>query len=384
MAKMQKVLSSIMTLATALSFSGLGLIPMAQGAQLTNASVALSDSRPSVSSNHTITFNTGSAGSIREVRFQYANTASGSAVAPTNLDTTASSIGAMSIATDTDSSNWSLDKSTNGLLILTRTGSGISTSGGATFTVTFNTITNSSEAAACDAVSNSDSCFIRISTYTGTGGTGLIDSSTVTYTVIDTVSVTATVDPILTFTVAGVTSTSFGDSNVGSGTNVTTTSTTLPFGNVTVGTPKLAEQQLNTLTNDNNGYYVYGKFITTSGEVMSGLANTSNNIDKFTASAATWGAPQTWVAPAGTTANVNSAWLGVRTSNTVANNNFSSNKYGPPDVLGDTGSGQNVMKSLGPDDGTAATYVTFKIQADAYQPADQYQGTWVYNVVPTY
>jgi hypothetical protein len=383
MPKLQKVLSSFMTLATALSLSGLGLVFQVEGAQLTNASVSLSDARPSVTSNHTITFNTGTAGTIRQVRFQYANAASGSAVKPTNLSTSSATLNSLSIATDTDKTNWSIDVSTDGLVIATRASSGVSTSQGATFTVTLDSITNSSQAAACDAVSNSDSCFIRITTYSDTGST-VIDSTTITYTVVDSVSVTATVDPILTFTVAGVTGTSLGDSNVGSGTAVDTTTTTLPFGNVTVGTAKIAQQKLTTLTNGNNGYYVYAKFITSSGEVMSGLANTSNNIDKFTASTATWSSPQTFVAPTGTAANVNSAWLGLRTSDTDVSSNFTANKYGPPDVLGDSGSGQAVMKSTGPDDGTTSVYVSAKIQANAFQPADQYAGTMVYNVVSTY
>jgi|GEM_PF-3071578 len=394
MPKLQKVLSSIVTLATVFSFSGFGLVASAEAAQLTNASIVMSSSIAGATGvSHQILFDIASGGNnLQEVDLQYSTTPSGSATMPTNLALGASSLDGSAnsgnAASSDATSNWALDKtnSATGLLKLTRTAGAVAVTTSEAYQFTINGIGNNDETSACDAVANSDSCFIRITTKTTTGGT-VLDTSTISYTVVDAVQVTATVDPILTFTVTGVSGTSLQDSsNVGSGTGVTTTSTTLPFANVTVGTPKIAQQQLNTETNDNNGYFVYGKFITTGNVVMKGLAVTSNVISKFIGSAsnATWASPKAWASPTGTTQNINSAWLGVRTSDTDVANFGTTNFYAPPDVLNDTVTGQAVSKSTGPDNGTSPIYVTFKIEANAFQPADQYAGTWQYNVVPSY
>lgn len=384
MPKLQKILSSILTLSTAFSLSGLGMVATVHGAQLTSAGVSLSDSRPSISASHTITFKVATTGAIGSIQLQYANTATGSGV-PTGLTTNANTTIPVLTNPADDSANWTRTNPANGRTRYARTAATSYTSGD-TFTIRIDAVTNNSQAAACDSVTNSDSCWVQITTYSDTGWSTPVDSSTVTYTVVDAVSVSATVDPILTFTVSAVTNTDIAtnDSNAGSGTAVTTTVTSLPFGNVTVGTAKLAQQGLATQTNANNGYHVYGKMITAGNVVMSGDAVTSNNIDRFTASTASWASPQSFVAPTGTSANVDSAWLGVRTTDLDVTGFNSSNAYAPPDILSDSGSGRSVMQSTGPDNGTTTTYVTFKMQANAFQPADRYTGTWLYNVVPSY
>lgn len=388
MTNFRKVVSSLLTLSTALTLSGVGMISTASGLQLKNASVSLSDSQPSVSAVYTITFKAATAGNVGSVRFLFSNAATGAGV-PTGLSTNASTITSVNIPAS-DTGSWSVETVTptqaNGTINLKRS-SATSVASNATFTFVLGGITNNSQSAACDPVANSDSCWIQMTTYSDTGFASAVDNTTATYTVVDPVTVTATVDPIMRFTVAGVTSGSFGDgvngANLGTGTQVTSTVTTLPFGNVTVGTAKIAQQALTTQTNANNGYSIYGKFITAGNEVMVGNASGSNNIDKFTASSASWTVPQLWGSPTGTTANVNAAWLGVRSSDADISQ-FTSDKWGPPDVLNDSGSGKVVMTSTLPDNGTSPVYVTFKIEANAFQPADQYTGTWAYNAVPSY
>lgn len=390
MTNFRKVVSTVLSVSTALALTGFNLASPVQGAQLKNASVTLSDPRPAQSGvSHTISFALATGGNFGGIRFIYSNTASGVSK-PTALVTTSATLGAIGIPAD-DLTNWDqIDTTTDGTVYLIRD-SQTTVSANDVITARLDGITNSSQAAACDAITNSDSCWVQITTYSDattlpTLPSVAVDTTTTTYTITDSVTVTATVDPILTFTVAAVASGSLtgNDANAGSGTAVTSTSTTLPFGNVTVGTAKMAQHQLNTQTNANAGYTVYGKFITASGDVMNGNAVSTNNIDKFTASGASWASPQTWAAPTGTSANVNSAWIGVRTTDTdVAGFNVS-NRYGPPDVLGDSGSGRAVMTSNTPDNGTAPIYVTYKIQANAFQPADLYTGTWVYNVVASY
>lgn len=384
MTKFKKALSGLLTLSTALTFTGLGMVSTTYGAQLTSASSTLSNPRPNQTSSYTIQFNVATSGNLREVQLQFAIDASATGTVPNSFNASSATLSDLSILTDTEA-DWAINAATSGQVTLRRASTATAVTQGDTFLVTLGGVANPDLTSNCDAVSNSESCFLRIRTYSDTGST-LVDTTTITYTVTSASTVTATVDPILTFTVAGVNSAtiSSNDSNVGSGTAVTTTATTVPFGNVTVGTAKMGQHQLNTLTNSNGGYFVYGKFVTGSGQVMIGNANSSNNIDKFTGNSATWANPAAFIAPTGTAANVNAAWLGVRTNDPQVANFGTSNFYAPPDVDSDSGVGKAVMSSTTPDDGTTPAYVTFKIQANAFQPADSYSGTWVYNVVPTY
>jgi hypothetical protein len=175
----------------------------------------------------------------------------------------------------------------------------------------------------------------------------------------------------------------------GSTDDVSTTSTTIPFGNVTINKAKVAQQQLFVMTNANNGYSVYAKFSNANGSpssnsnaVMVGAISNSNIIAPFNAGTATFASPVLWTAPTGSTANSNSAWLGIRTYSTGISSFNGSDLYSAPY----TGSniGDTVMTLGGPDNGTSGAVVTLKIQANAYQPADSYTGTMVYNVVASY
>lgn len=71
--------------------------------------------------------------------------------------------------------------------------------------------------------------------------------------VIESVRVTATIDPTITFTIAAVSS---GQSRCGATTDVTTTPTAVPFGSLTLGAFNDAAQQLSCVTNGAGGYVV--------------------------------------------------------------------------------------------------------------------------------
>lgn len=393
----RKFLSGALAVSTALSLSAIGLTT-AYAAQLTNASATLTEVRADQSSTYTLTFKAGSAdASLKNLKFVFANTASSGNTAPTGLVTTTAVLTSLTFAGGADeTADWTLNKVTNGTIFLDHTTGTKSVSAGDTIVAVFTTITNpdvptTGTSGQCDALNDSESCFLRITTSDTAGGAGaVVDSTTITWTVINAVSVTATVDPILTFTVTGVTNTDIttNDTNAGSGTTTTSTATALTFGNITVGTPKLSQQKLQVQTNALLGYNVYNRWIGTGAsttEFMAGNASNTNNIDPFIGAAgtATWSAPATWATPTGTSPNVNSGWIGVRTTDTDVANFNAANKYGPPTV---SGTGNVVMSSTGPDNGSSgnAMYVTYKIEVNAYQPADSYSGTTVYNVVSTY
>jgi hypothetical protein len=81
----------------------------------------------------------------------------------------------------------------------------------------------------------------------------VIDQTTVSIAVIESVRVTATVDPTITFTIAGVSSST---STCGITTDVTTTATAVPFGTMALNTFKTLAQTLTVSTNGVGGYAV--------------------------------------------------------------------------------------------------------------------------------
>jgi hypothetical protein len=81
----------------------------------------------------------------------------------------------------------------------------------------------------------------------------VVDSTSVKIALIESVRVTATVDPTITFTVAGVNSST---STCGITTDVTSTATTVPFGTLALNTFKEAAHTLTVSTNAASGYSV--------------------------------------------------------------------------------------------------------------------------------
>ena len=100
----------------------------------------------------------------------------------------------------------------------------------------------------------SDSYTVTIQ-HLGSQSTGytLIDSTNIQIALIESVRVTATVDPTITFTVAGVNSET---SACGNTTDITTTATTIPFGVMSLNTFKDGAQTLTVSTNADGGYAV--------------------------------------------------------------------------------------------------------------------------------
>jgi len=81
----------------------------------------------------------------------------------------------------------------------------------------------------------------------------LIDSTQGKIAVIESVRVTATVDPTITFTITGV---GVGNTACGVPVDVTATATSVPFGSLTLGAFNNAAQQLSCITNAVGGYAV--------------------------------------------------------------------------------------------------------------------------------
>jgi hypothetical protein len=80
-----------------------------------------------------------------------------------------------------------------------------------------------------------------------------VDNTTARVAHIESVRVTATVDPTISFTIAGISS---GSTRCGVSTDVTTTATSVPFGGMTLNSFKTLAQDLTVSTNASGGYVV--------------------------------------------------------------------------------------------------------------------------------
>ncbi len=176
--------------------------------------------------------------------------------------------------------------------------------------------------------------------------------------------------PSLSFAIEGVPT---GTSNNGITTNINTTHTTLPFGNLSVGVPKFGSHKLTVNSNTDYGYDVSVKLY---NQMQGNYPD--NNIDEFAATSVTWQTPQIWSAPNGIVRNVNTGWVGVNTSDTrVEGWSNASAKFGPLSTIS-----HSVMSSQEAEEKTV--YVSYAIEVNYLQPSDLYEGTIVYNILPEY
>jgi hypothetical protein len=352
----------------------LATVAPALALQVRSLRIILGTSVAAVSTTHTWQFTNSSGNTIKSITFTYCKQPSGTCVTPDNLTTSAATKTGLTGLTD---ANWSLLVGTNGsprLVETTGLGEGV------TNTTIVNLIMggiNNSSIGDCNPVSNnsSDTCYAKLTTYTDTAGLpgNKVDEGIGSYTIIEAVQVTARVDPTFTFVVSAVTS---NTAHNGVTTSETSTYSTLPFGNLTAGTPKYTAHQLNVTTNTENGYTVAMRMSVQMAGVYS-----ANNIDPFAAATVSWSNPVVWSEPTGTTPNDNTSWIGANTSNNVVGGwtGADEGKFGP------VASSENVvMQELRSDNGTVPTYVTYAIEANVFQPADTYTGTLLYSALPTY
>jgi hypothetical protein len=185
---------------------------------------------------------------------------------------------------------------------------------------------------------------------------------------------TGYVDPSLTVTIEGVDS---GETHNGVTTNITTTSTSIPFGHIAVGTAIYGAHKFTVNLNEaaTAGYMVYMQL----GSPFQG-DYPANNIDGFTGNSASWTSPQTWESPTGTAANVDTGWFGANITNSKVSGwtgGNTSGKFGPV-----TTDPIPIMK--GASDTTDVDYISYALEVNQLQPADTYATTILYSVVPVY
>lgn len=240
----------------------------------------------------------------------------------------------------------------------------------------FNNVDNPSRAN-CTFTTNTSTgtCYVRIQTYTNTDLSGAADDTSISMTVTESVSVTARVDPTFTMLVAGVTGTAQTVNGTVLTDGVTTTATTIPFGNLTANTEKFASHTITVTTNAPGGYTVDVRF---QGGLMTGSAFL-HDIDSFkaTGGVATTNDPASWEVPTGTTSGNETGWIGVGSSDTELSN-FATNQFyrlGTQDV-------EIANSSISASSRVAN--VVYGIEVNPFQQADNYSGTMVYTATTTF
>ncbi len=199
--------------------------------------------------------------------------------------------------------------------------------------------------------------------------------------VLGNVTVTAAVDTIFTFTVAGLaTSTSVnGDSTTGS-----TTATAIPFGTIAPGPggAKVMGQRLTVVTNAANGFSV------TVVENQNLLSATGADIDLFQDGVPV-ATPATWASPSNTLGSENSyGHIGVTSDDAITSNGaeFVGSKYagnfgpgGPRQVF------YHNLPSNGTVTGVGTTDVAYKLEIGSLQEAgNDYTNTLTYVATPIF
>ena len=332
------------------------IMPMQlSAAYLSTGSVSLSDSRISQSANYTLTFSNVTTSPIKCIQVKFSDAATAGSK-PTGMTITSATFGGTSTYVPTPAS-WSINNNnTTGVSQITYA-TGETPASASSRTVVLNTITNGS--------TSSTGYFLQFSTYNNVDCTSSpVDSAVIMFIFTDGQVVTATVDPTLTFTIAGVAS---GQSVNGATTNITTTSTTVPFGTVTAATNKIAAHDLAVGTNAAGGYTVTVRY---TGTLAAGTPTISD------LSGATNASPISFTS-AGTEAfgyTTNDATLGTGTAARFTT--------AGPKWAAFTTSPLEVAYSATPVSET--TRVGYQVGVAATTEAGTYTTTVVYVATPTY
>jgi hypothetical protein len=243
---------------------------------LSDASVALSDPRPGLTSNHTFAGSSvDGATAVKCVRVVWATTPTGD-TAPAGFNGTSGTVTAgSSTLINSSASGWSLARSDgtassgqNNIFQYTNsTGVTPSTTTGATFIL--GSITN--------PTTPDTAYYFRLTTFGNTDcSSSQIDTATVQFLITNGSTLSLNVDPTLAFSIGGVNSSTSCD---GTTTTGTSTATTIPFGATTAGANRIICQDLSASTNATHGYTIYLRYTGAPSNGMDTIADSSGTND---------------------------------------------------------------------------------------------------------
>ena len=193
---------------------------IASAAQITARKVTIGSSVASANTTYSFTFTVPSATVIKSAGFAACTTASGACTPAPGFSSASSTLTAQPTNLG-DASGWTVDTNAAGSLRLTKTGNVAAPTGSQT--VGFSSVTNPS--------ATNSTFFMRITTYSDAAWTTAIDTGSVAVSTAGQITVTASVNETLTFTLANATvalgilstsATGTGTSSMTVGTNAAT------------------------------------------------------------------------------------------------------------------------------------------------------------------
>lgn len=371
---MLKAIALIAGLAILLWSLGLPSIHTATAAAVSSYSDTLTDSAPNASSDHTITFTTPTGvpnGATTTITFPAGFTIG--SVDFTDIDMATSTD--FTVAADcTGSEQVGASFSGQNLELVFCFGDGgyISPTGSTTITIGL-AATGGDQQISNPGVEGSFEIDVSA------GATGALDTGTTHVVIMTAVQVTANVDTVFTFAVAGLGS---GVSVNGETTTGTTSSTSIPFGTLTNGNATTSAQQLTVNTNASNGYVVTvqtdGPLESTTGGIIDGFDDGSDS-----------DTPTTWNAPGGDVDLPNTWGHWGFTSDDATTTRDAGDEFNVNEFAAASTSPRVVMSHDGPANGVGVgvgtTTVAYKVQITNLQEAgDDYSTVLTYIATPTF
>jgi len=343
----------------------------AEAALLTGAKDTIADSAPSVSTNHAI-------------EYYSASSVTGGQTIKVQLDplTDAFNLSSLNIATDIVVSNMTLVANVGACgaggdeVYATLDSSApdenvtFTVCGGDTVPVGTSTINFNNNHVTNPA--GEGSYIVRI-------GGSQADSADVRVAILNAVTISASVDTSMTFSVNGV---AIGANVNGDATTTATTTTAslIPFGLLASGSPKLAAHDLSVSTNAPHGFSVTVK------QTQNLLSNSGADIDLFKDGNANV-TPTAWTAPSASVSNENTyGHYGV----TSEDGDLNGDEFGTALYAGNFGTTTRTIFAHGSiSDGATpnigATRVGYKIEVSSLQePANDYQNQFIYVCTPSF
>jgi hypothetical protein len=366
--------AAIVGLAIVLWSLGLPSLRFAEAANVTSFSDTLSDSAPSVVSNHTIEFVTPTglaAGQDINITFPAGFSGIGSLTFE-DLDLEVNGVDE-DLAGSAATTDWGV--SAAGQLITIESGTDTI---GAGATVTIEIGTHATEGATGDSQISNPSSATSYEIELDLGGS---DTGSTRVAIVDTVTVTASVDTIFTFEVTGVSQGTLV--NTADTTGGDTTATAIPFGELEADTASTAAQSLEVITNAANGFVVTvqadQQLLSANGADIDGFRNGSYDAT-----------PVAWESPSQTPGNENEyGHWGLSSNDTTLTAGLSDLYSGGDNFVSASTTPVEVFRHDGPTDGSVAgegtAQVIYKQEISALQEAaNDYTATLTYVATPVF
>ncbi len=348
------------------------LFRIAEAASITNASDTLSNSAPSASANHTITFITPNGMIANEtITITFPAQFTLPALGVEDFDLSAEAV-EQTISSSNGAGVWGVSTSSQTITLTSPSDTGQASSTDIIIEIGTNATAGATGDTQIQNPAATASYAIEI------GGT-MPDSGQVRVAIVDQVTVSASVDTSLTFTVTGVASGATINTSPTT-TSTTSTSTSIPFGNLTAAAG-MAAHNLAVTTNASNGYTV------TVVQTQALQSSTGATIDGFVNGSDT-NTPTAWQSPSGVIADPDTYGHWGITSTDFAVSARTS-QFGADQWVAPSTTPIAIMGHTGPADGstagTGAATVGYQAQITPLQEAgDDYTTTLRYIATPVF